>query len=154
MPKIKVKKFDKYEFVYKTKINVRDINYGGHLSNDSVVGLMHEARIDMLNQMGFSELNLGDGQTGVIMSDLAVSFKAEGFMLDHIEILSHIDEINYATFRIYHKIMRENTVLVLAETGMVAYNYQQKQIGEVPKEFLTELQTFCGEPVVESLNRR
>jgi acyl-CoA thioesterase FadM len=154
MPKIKVKKFDKYEFVYKTKINVRDINYGGHLSNDSVVGLMHEARIDMLNQMGFSELNLGDGQTGVIMSDLAVSFKSEGFMLDKIEIFSHIDEINDATFRIFYKIMRGDTLLVLAETGMVAYNYQKKQIGEVTREFLKKLQVFCGESVTESLDRR
>ena len=104
--------------------------------------------------MGFTELNLGDGMTGLIMSDLAISFKAEGFMLDHIEIFSHIDEINDSTFRIYYKIMRDKTVLVLAETGMVAYNYQQKQIGEVPKEFLTELQTFCGEAVTEYLNRR
>ena len=154
MPKIKVKKFEKYEFLYETKINVRDINYGGHLSNDSVVGLMHEARINMLNQMECSELDLGDGKTGLIMSDLAVSFKAEGFMLDKIGIFTHIDEINDATFRIFYKIMRGDTVLVLAETGMVAYNYIQKQIGEVPIEFLNKLKTVCGESVSEFLSRR
>ena len=88
------------------------------------------------------------------MSDLAVSFKSEGFMLDKIEIFSHIDEINDATFRIFYKIMRGDTLLVLAETGMVAYNYQKKQIGEVTREFLKKLQTFCGESVTESLDRR
>ena len=64
-------------------------------------------------------------------------------MLDKIEILSHIDEINDATFRIFYKIIRDNTLLVLAETGMVAYNYQDKAIGEVPKVFLEKLETFC-----------
>jgi len=139
MPKIKIKKFDIYEFVYKTTINVRDINYGGHLGNDSMVGIIHEARINMLDQMGFSELNLGDGKTGSIMTDIAVAFKSPGFMLEKIEIYSHIDEINACSFRVFHKIVRGETVLAYAETGIVSFNYETNSVVEIPEEFIQRL---------------
>ena len=142
MPKIKLKQKEKYEFVYKTKVNVRDVNYGGHLGNDSLVGLTHEARIDLLDKMGFTELDLGDGKTGLIMTDLAVNFIGEGFLLDEIEILSHIDEITAASFRVFHKISKSNKVLALVETGLVTFNYNEKSIEEIPQQFLDKLDKY------------
>ncbi|HOJ64326.1 MAG TPA: thioesterase family protein [Spirochaetota bacterium] len=141
MPKIKLKECENYEYQYSTRINIRDINYGGHLGNDSLVGILHEARIDLLNKMGFSELDLGDGKTGIIMSDLAVKFIKEGFLLDEIIVYSHIDEISNASFRIFHKIVRvkDNALLALAETGIVCFNYKEKAISDIPEAFLQKI---------------
>jgi len=139
MPKIKLKECEKYEYQYKTRVNVRDINYGGHLGNDSLVGILHEARIDLLNKIGCSELDLGDGKTGIIMADLAVNFKAEAFLLDEITVFSHIDEISSVSFRIFHKITRGETIIALAETGLVCFNYKEKSISDVPETFLKKI---------------
>jgi acyl-CoA thioester hydrolase len=57
-------------------INVRigDINYGGHAGNDAILSIMHEARMQMLNSHGFSEMNAGG--TSLIMADvMATSFR-------------------------------------------------------------------------------
>ncbi|MCG8571945.1 MAG: thioesterase family protein [Spirochaetes bacterium] len=142
MPKVKLKKQKKYDFNYKTTIKVRDINYGGHLSNDSLVGLLHEARIDLLKQMGFGELNLGDQKTGIIMTDLVVNFRNQGYMHDEITIQSQIDEISSVGFRVFHQILKEETLIGLAEIGIVCFNYQDNQIADVPEVFLQTLEQF------------
>ncbi len=144
MPAIKLKTAFNYEFQYKTKINIRDINYGGHLGNDSLVGILHEARLDLLNKMGFTELDLGDGKTGIIMADLVVNFKKEAFLLDEIIVHSHIEEISNASFRIFHKITRikDDALIALAETGLVCFNYKERSISQVPESFLKKLKEF------------
>ncbi|MBP7553167.1 MAG: thioesterase family protein [Spirochaetes bacterium] len=142
MPKIKLKPLEKYSFVYKTRIHVRDVNYGGHLGNDAIVGLTHEARIDMLEKMGFTELNIGDNETGLIMADLAVNFKEEGFLLDNIEISSQIEEISAASFRAFHKITKEGRTIALIETGLIAFNYKNKSVAEIPEQFLKKIEEF------------
>jgi len=45
MARIKIEIPDK--FIYKTEIPIRitDINYGGHLGNDSLLSIIHEARV-------------------------------------------------------------------------------------------------------------
>lgn len=138
---IKLKEMNSYEFQYQTKINIRDINYGGHLGNDSFVALLHEARIDLLSKMGLSELDLGDGKTGIIIVDLVVNFKKEAFLLDEIIIYSHIDEISNISFRIFYKIIRikDNALIGLGETGLVCFNYKERIISEIPQSFLEKI---------------
>src|SRR4030042_4639662 len=102
MPKVKLVKKENYEFEYKVILQVTDINYGGHLGNDALVGIIHEARVNLLTALGCSEFDLGDGKTGIIMSDLGVNYLGEGFMFDEIIIHSTIDEISNASFRIFH----------------------------------------------------
>lgn len=101
MPKVKLKKQEKYEFEYNTILQVTDINYGGHLGNDALVGITHEARVNFLRTLGFSELDLGDGKTGIIMADLAVNYLGEGFMFDQLIVNSHIDEISNVSFKFF-----------------------------------------------------
>lgn len=141
MPKIKLKVCEKYEYEYLTRVNIRDINYGGHLGNDSLVGILHEARVDLFNRLGCSELDLGDGKTGIIMIDLAVNFKNEAFLFDHIIVYTHIDEISNASFRIFHKIIREkdNILIALAEIGLVCFDYKKRSISDIPEEFLQKI---------------
>lgn len=135
MPKIKLKEQTHYEFTYNTTINVRDINYGGHMGNDAVISIIHEARMHLLKELGVTELDLGDGQTGLIMNELGVNYKAEGFLFDEITVHSHLDNFTTASFRIYHKITKNDKTLVLAETGFVTFNYDDHVIVEIPDNF-------------------
>ena len=144
MPKIKLKKQDNYEFEYKTTLQVTDINYGGHLGNDALVGITHEARVNLLRTLGFSELDLGDGKTGIIMADLAVNYLGEGFMFDEITVYSHIDEISSVSYRIFHHIASNEKTIALAETGIIAFDYNERRIVEIPISFISALNDFCS----------
>jgi acyl-CoA thioester hydrolase len=142
MPRIKLKERPFYTFCYKTLLKIRDINYGKHLSNDAVVSLLHEARIYMLQHLGFSEQDLGDGKTGTMMADLAVNYIKEGFLGDKIKIHLNIEEISKKSFRIFYKIERGRDLIVLAETGIVMVDYQAKSTATIPEMFLTTLKQY------------
>ena len=142
MPKVKLTKKDNYEFEYKVTLQVTDINYGGHLGNDALVGIIHEARVNLLTTLGCSEFDLGDGKTGIILSDLGVNYLGEGFMLDEIIVYSNVDEISNASFRIFHHITKKDKTIALAETGIIAFNYNERYIAEVPQVFLDSLNSY------------
>lgn len=139
MPRTKLSEQPHYFFKYHTSLKIRDINYGNHLSNDAVVGLIHEARIDMFKKIGCTELELGDGKTGILIADLVVNYKKQGYLGDEIIIHLDIDEIGKKGFRIFYKIERSDDLIVLAENGIVVYDYQAEKIATVPKEFIEAL---------------
>jgi len=66
-------------FLFQTQIAIRidDVNYGGHLGNDAVLSLVHEARVRFLRSHGWSELDVGGG-VGIAMVDAAIVYRAEG----------------------------------------------------------------------------
>ena len=132
MPRVKLIEQPEYEFSYPIILQPRDINYGGHLGNDSIVVLVNVARVNMLRSMGFSENDLGDGRTGIIMSDLVVNYKAEGFLFDDLTVDTHIGEVQSSSFRIFHRISRGGTRIALAETGVVTFDYSNHKVGKAP----------------------
>lgn len=140
MPRIKLDEQPVYESSYTIVLQPRDINYGGHLGNDSLVSLIGTARAGMLHSMGLSEGNLGDGRTGVIIGDLVVNFKSEGFMFDELKIDTHIEEITRTGFRMFHRVTKGKTIIALAEAGMVAFDYMTRKIGHVPGQFVEALE--------------
>lgn len=139
MPRTRLVARKIYAFQYSTTVKIRDINYGNHLGNDAVVGLLHEARIDMLGKIGCSELDLGGHKIGIIIADLIVNYKKQGYLGDRIIIYLHIDDIAKSGFRIYYKIEREGDLIALAETGIVVYDYLAEKIAKVPEVFLNSL---------------
>ena len=66
-------------FIYSTRIPIRitDLNYGGHVGNDTVLSLIHEARVQFLKHIGYTELNFAG--VGLIMRDVTIEYKNELF---------------------------------------------------------------------------
>lgn len=144
MPRVKLEEQPDYEFHYEVTLQVRDINYGGHLGNDALIGLLHEARLALLRQLGCTEMTLADDQTGIILGDLVVNYRAEGFMFDRLNLDSHLGEIGRNSFRIFHRVTRDKTLIALAETGIVTFNYRERKIVPVPEGFINRLQQYRG----------
>jgi acyl-CoA thioester hydrolase len=55
MARIKLQLPEKFVFETTIKVQIGDINYGGHMSNDAYLKLAHEARIRFLETQGWSE---------------------------------------------------------------------------------------------------
>lgn len=129
--------------VFSTEIAVRitDINYGNHLGNDAMVSLLHEARMEWLASLQYTELNIEED--ALIMADLSVEYKAESFYGDILLIDIFIGELTRVSFEIYYKITTlRNEVDILianAKTGMVCYDYATKKVVNIPENFLKKL---------------
>ena len=65
-------------------VGITDINCGNHLGNDSLVSLLHEARVAWLRQHGFTELDVAGAS--LIRGDLAVEYVKESFYGDVLHI--------------------------------------------------------------------
>ena len=128
---------------FKTELPVRitDINYGGHVGNDSILSIAHELRVQFLKSLGYEEMNC-EG-VGLIMSDAGIEFKNELFYGDIILATIAVDNISKISFDIFYtleKRMEEKTILVaLIKTGMVCYDYASKKIAAVPEAFKIKL---------------
>ena len=125
--------------IFTTKIAVRitDINYGNHLGNDALVSFLHEARMQWLTSLNYTELNIENA--ALIMADLAVEYKAESFYGDVLFIDIFIGEISKVSFEMFYKILttrnRENILIAQAKTGMVCYDYEAKKVADIPEKF-------------------
>ena len=117
-------------------VRITDINYGNHVGNDALVGIIHESRMQWLRQYNYSELNI-EG-TGLIMSDLAVEYIGESFYGDVLTINIAVAEITKVSFELYYimeTIRDTKTILIAkAKTGMVCYDYAAKKVAAVPEK--------------------
>lgn len=117
-------------------VRITDINYGNHLAHNSLVEIIHEARVQFLNQHGFTELNVGG--TALIMSELIVEFKNESFYKDLLQIKIFSGEITGVSFELFYEISvqtkEQKIIIAFAKTGMVCYNYDIKKVRAVPEK--------------------
>ncbi len=116
-------------------VRITDINYANHLGNDAIVRIVHEARMAWLYKHGFTELDIAG--TGLIMADLAVEFKAEGFYGDVISVAIACGEKTRVGFELYYELTalrnNENILLAMVKTGMVCYDYGTRKVAPVPE---------------------
>jgi YbgC/YbaW family acyl-CoA thioester hydrolase len=123
--------------VVSIPVRITDINYGDHVGNDSFISIVHEARMQWLRQLGYTELDI-EG-TGLILADLSVEFKSESFYGDIIEISVAVTEISKVSFELYYQLTTkrddQRIVLAIAKTGMVCYNYGIKKVTAIPPVF-------------------
>jgi len=125
-------------FIFKTELSLRitDINYGGHLGNDSVLSIAHEARIRFFSKHGFTEKDVGGA--GIIMVDAEVQYKAEGFYGDVLTIEVGIKDITKTSCDIVYQLTNKETEKVIAtvKTGIVFWDYNERKVMPVPQKFL------------------
>ena len=129
-------------FIFKTEIAIRvtDLNYGGHLGNDSVLSICHEARLRFLKHLGYSELDV-EG-SGIIMSDAAIQYKGEGFHADELIIEIGVSDFTKKGCDFIYRLTNKETgkKIALVKTGIVFYDYISKSIKAIPEKFKSEIE--------------
>jgi len=138
LARIKLKELDKYRFSHQQQIYISNINPAGHVGASQMLEILHDGRYQLLKSLDLNEMNLGDGKTGSLLSDLAVNYKAELFIDDKVIVESDIAEIEEKGFRIFHRILKNGKTAVIAETGHVCFNYMEKRITKVPEIFISK----------------
>ena len=130
-------------FPFSTIIHIRitDLNYGGHVGNDSFLSLIHEARQQFLKHHGYTELSFAG--FGLIMADAAIEFKKEMHYSDAIKIsvaANGFDKVGFDIFYLLEIMDQEkNIVSGKAKTGMMCYDYGAKKRVAVPEEAIIKL---------------
>ena len=140
MARIKISVPHTFTFHTLLPIRITDLNYGGHLGNDTVLSLLHEARFQFLNQLGYTELDLSG--VSLIMGDAAIEYKSEVFYGDVIKAYVTANDFTKISFDICYKLVQEKTgkLVAVAKTGMVCYDYRLKKVAALPAEAKIKLE--------------
>lgn len=143
MPRIKIELPQKFIFKTELALRITDINYGGHLGNDSLLSIIHEARVRFLNHLGYSESNL-EGN-GIIMIDAAIQYKSEGFYGDSLIIEIDVNSFSGIGCDFVYRITNKSTgkEIALAKTGIVFFNYEKRKTVSVPSEFALKIESLA-----------
>lgn len=133
MPKVKLVEAEKYVYEWTVPLRITDMNMGGHLSNDIMLQVMHEARHRYVQSRGFKDERFA----GVIVSDVIVNYKKEVFYNDILTVFIAFDEVSKISLRMLYKIVNlEKEVVALAETGIAFIDYQTRKLAKIPDCFL------------------
>jgi len=128
-------------FIAQIPLRITDMNYGNHLGNDVLLSIIHDARMQFLASLEYTELEIGG--CGLIMADVMIAYRNEGYYGDTLQIHLFTDEIGSRSFDLLYKIttIRANGTVEIAQakTGMVAYDYTAAKVCSLPEIFRGQL---------------
>ena len=134
MARIKIQVPSEFRFFTAIPVRITDLNYGGHVGNDTVLSIIHEARVQFLLSHGYRELDV-EG-VGLIMSDVSIEFKSELFYGDVVTARVAAGDFSGVGFDIYYRLEKgipsESRIVAIAKTGMVCYDYSINKIVKTP----------------------
>ena len=142
MARVKIDIPEQLGFNTQIPVTISYINYGSHVGNDAILSVMHEARFRFLASLGYKELDK-ELNIGVIMADVAVIYKGEGFHGDVFDIAVGAGDITPFGFDIYYRIttVRDGNTIVIAEakSGMIYFDYNTRKVARLPEEWKEKL---------------
>ena len=117
------------------------INYGGHMDNSAYLAVCHEVRLRFLRELGVSEEDLGDGRTGLIMTEAVVQYLAEVFWGEVLVVeVAPVVRLPLQVFFYYRMIRRSDSkVCGLVRTLLVGFDYGRKRVCGLPLDFVGRL---------------
>ena len=142
MARIKIDLPGKFSFSANIPVRITDINFGGHVGNDTILSIIHEARAKFFAHCGYTELDFGG--VGTIMSDVAIEYKDQIYYGDEIIASVAVGEITKVAFDLFYKLEKRSAddkqaIVALAKTWMVCYDYRQKKVVAIPGEAIKKI---------------
>lgn len=135
MGRVKIKFPDENPlFTTEIAIRISDVNYGGHMGNDSLLSILHEARVRLLAAHGYTEMNAAGA--GLIMADVEIAYKSEAFYAEQLRIDIYADELTTVSFSLLYRVSADRqgsaADVAHARTGMVCFDYSARKVMPIP----------------------
>jgi acyl-CoA thioester hydrolase len=140
MARIKLDLPKDYIFSTEIKIRITDLNYGGHVGNDKILSFLHDARVAFFQNLGYTnELNIEE--KGIIMTDVAIVYKAEVFYGDSLEIKINLMDYSKYGFDMVYLLTSKDSGKEVArgKTGIVFFDYTQRKVSPIPENLLRKI---------------
>jgi len=146
MARIKISLPQNFSFTVSIPVRITDVNYGGHVGNDTILSLVHEARMQYLKQLGYTEMQFAG--VGLIMADAGIEFKNQLYYEDVVLVSIACTDYSKVSFDLYYKLEKvvrndsnsKKILIAAAKTAMVCFDYTNKKIVAIPEEVRRKMQ--------------
>ncbi len=135
MARVKLEMPRHFTFTTEMPVRISDINYGGHLGNDAVLSMIHEARVRFLKNYQYGELDI-EG-LGLVLTDSVIIYKAESFHGEDVQIDVAVADFNKYGCDFFYILSNRKTAVEIAhaKTGIVFFDYDERKVVPVPDAF-------------------
>lgn len=126
-------------FTTQLAVRVSDINYGGHLGNDRVLSLFHEARVRWLASLGWSELDI-EG-IGIIQTEATIKYRGQAHLGDLLRCSVQVTDGQRRGFTLGYELTRpaDSAVIARGSTTLRFFDYTKQALAQVSEETLSRL---------------
>jgi acyl-CoA thioesterase FadM len=140
MQRVKITAPEKFIFSMDRTVGISDVNYARHMDSVAMISIIHEARLQFLANLGFTESNIYG--LGMVVTDLAIDFRSESFANDLLVIEVGVSKFNKYGFDIGFQVTNRalETVVCIAKMGVVFFDFDKHKLAELPKVFETILE--------------
>lgn len=138
MPRVEIVLPEHFPFSTTLEVRVTDLNYGNHVGNDQVLGLIHEARRRYIRSLGADEI--GKDGTGFVIADAAIVYRAQAFYGDCLTVQVAPGEFQSRGCSFFYKVSKGETVVAEARTGVVCFDFKAQKTVSFPPALLQGMQ--------------
>lgn len=135
MARIRIELPAQFSFATEVPLLISHINYGNHLDNTQLLGVVSEARVRFLKSMGYAEMDV-EG-CGIIVADAAVQYRSEAFHGELMRIELAATDFHAHGCDLVWKMSEASTGREVArgKTGIVFFDYEARSKAAVPEGF-------------------
>jgi len=137
MPRVKINMPEEFLFTMEYPVRFSDLDYARHLNSVAMVHVLHEARLQFLASLGFTESNIFG--LGMVVTDMAIDYRSESFAKDVLVIEVGVGKFNRygcdICFQVTNSALERN--VCNAKMGVVFFDFDKHKIAPVPSAFKT-----------------
>lgn len=140
MTRVRVEVPDQFLFNMERSVGISDVNYARHLDSVKMLQILHEARLQFLASLGFTEANIYG--LGMVVTDTAIDYRSESFANDRLVIDVGVSNFNRYGLDIMLQVTNSalESVVCQAKIGVVFFDFDKHQITPMPESFTTLLE--------------
>lgn len=133
-----IKNLQRVDFSTCIPFRITDHNYGDHVANNVFVEYLHEGRVQLLANFGYTEKNVEGVQ--LILSELGVKYTKQAFYPDTLRLDMTVANPRPTRFDLcYRGYNGAGELLLLAKTEMAAYDAATSKPIRMPEAFFRKL---------------
>ncbi|MEX2131890.1 MAG: thioesterase family protein [Pseudohongiellaceae bacterium] len=135
MQRVKIDAPDQFIFSMERSVGISDVNYARHMDSVAMIKVIHEARLQFLASLGFTEANVYG--LGIVVTDLAIDFRSESFANDLLIVDVGVSKFNKYGFDIGFHVTNSalEAIVCNAKMGVVFFDFDKHKLAEVPRAF-------------------
>ncbi len=136
-------------------VTIGDINYGRHLGNDRPFLIFQDARIRFLNNLGFSEADIGEGK-GIVVVEAGCRYLRQVLLHEELEVQVAVDALEGKKCRLDYTVVRKNDgqKVLAGFTVMLAYDYESGKVVKLPEPFFLTCRPWLSADLLQPMGCR
>jgi len=142
------------DFAHRHLVEVRlsDTDAMGHVNNARYLTYVEIARVAYYEQVTGNALPIGahGAEEGMILAEVRMTYRSPAFYGETLTIETRVERIGRTSFAMVHRITAPESrygsarLIAVADSVLVAYDYQEERPIPVPDEWRTAMEAFEG----------